>query len=189
MPRPNRPQLPRPAANATELGRNRHREAPDFGRSQRMAAHKRHRSHMTIGRYISDSFFHFVGHRDPNDHARNYETLKLILNSKRIRRPGEASQHGISIRRDLAESLRSGKLIVPEMVCLAEIPLEHLAIHVTKYGYFGIGLEKHHCIWHGARPVSYIPMRSDDFLGAIHGKSLLKDNEATYHAFRLNFGD
>jgi Putative abortive phage resistance protein AbiGi, antitoxin len=138
-----------------------------------------------MGQYISDCFFHFVGHRDAKDHDHNYQTLKLILKSKRIGRCGEeASQHGITIRRDLAESLRSGKLIAPEIVCLADIPLKHLAIHVAKYGYFGIGLEKHHCIWHGARPVSYIPMRSDDFLGPIHGKSLLNDIETAYRAFR-----
>ena len=48
--------------------------------------------------YLSDTFFHFVGRRDPLDHAANYDKLAAILNSRSVRVPPDMP--GSSIRRD-----------------------------------------------------------------------------------------
>ena len=88
--------------------------------------------------YLSDTFFHFVGRWDPADHAANYDKLAAILNSRCVRVPPDMP--GSSIRRDLAQTLLSGELIKPSMTCFAEIREEHLPIHISKYGYFGVGL-------------------------------------------------
>ena len=75
--------------------------------------------------YLSDTFFHFVGRRDPLDHDANYDKLAAILNSRCVRVPPDMP--GSSIRRDLAQTLLSGELIKPSMTCFAEIQEEHLA--------------------------------------------------------------
>lgn len=141
-----------------------------------------------MANYLSDNFFHFVGGRDPSDHPGNYTTLKSILASGKILDPSKNA--GISIKRDLAQSLRSGKLLLPGMVCVADIPMESLGIHTAKYGWFGIGLPKDHCIFWGARPVMYLPLRADDprLGGLTHGVDL-DDIEATYRAFLKYFID
>ena len=93
--------------------------------------------------YLSDTFFHFVGRKDP---------------------------------------LLSGELINPSMTCFAEIREEHLAIHISKYGYFGVGLPSHFLIDRGARPVIYVPLRSDDWRRP-GGITALQDIEQIYRGF------
>ena len=130
--------------------------------------------------YLSDTFFHFVGRRDPLDHAANYDKLAAILNSRCVRVPPDMP--GSSIRRDLAQTLLSGELIKPSMTCFAEIREEHLAIHISKYGYFGVGLPSHFLIDHSARPVIYVPLRSDDWRRP-DGITALQDIEQIYRGF------
>jgi len=130
--------------------------------------------------YLSDTFFHFVGRRDPLDHDANYDKLAAILNSRCVRVPPDMP--GSSIRRDLAQTLLSGELIKPSMTCFAEIREEHLAIHISKYGYFGVGLPSHFLIDRGARPVIYVPLRSDDWRRPA-GITALQDIEQIYRGF------
>jgi Putative abortive phage resistance protein AbiGi, antitoxin len=68
------------------------------------------------------------------------------------------------------------------MTCFAEIREEHLAIHISKYGYFGVGLPSHFLLDRGARPVIYLPLRSDDWRGP-GGSTALQDIEQIYRGF------
>lgn len=135
-----------------------------------------------MSKYLSDVFFHFVGHRDPNDHVCNYSTLRKVLNSGQVR----ASPWDLptsSIRIDSSRTLESEKLIEMSQTCFAEIRPEHLDTHVEKYGHFGIGVGRELMTKYGARPVIYVPTSRTDWQG-IDGRSALRDIEAVYRGFR-----
>lgn len=142
-----------------------------------------------MGRYFSDELFHFVGLRDPQNDERNYSILKKILSEGCITHPGpdaltNAGWGVTSVAVDWSKTLvsTSQELIVPTVICLADIPLEHLEVHVTKYGAFGLALSKAQFLKHGARPVTYIPISITD-KGSAYGKELLRNIEQTYRGF------
>jgi len=68
------------------------------------------------------------------------------------------------------------------MTCYCDIPLDDLPFHASKYGRFGLGFPRDFLIDRGARPVSYFPLRADDWRG-IRGATVLKDIESIYRAF------
>ena len=68
------------------------------------------------------------------------------------------------------------------MTCFCDIPYEGLTIHLSKYGPFGLSLDRHHLIRYGARPVMYVPKRADDW-GSLNGSTLLRDLEATFRGY------
>lgn len=138
-------------------------------------------------RYVSDELFHFVGHKHPTNDELNYGILKKVLKNRCVSHsPHENGWGSVSHIVDLEESLLSEKLIIPTITCYADIPKESLDIHIKKYGKFGLSFPKNLLIKYGARPVMYIPTRSDDW-GSIHGKTLIKDIEAIYKKFNKNF--
>jgi len=79
-----------------------------------------------------------------------------------------------------AETLAAHPLV--KGLHLAEIREEHLPIHISKYGYFGVGLPSHFLIDRGARPVIYVPLRSDDWRRP-GGTTALQDIEQIYRGF------
>ena len=78
--------------------------------------------------------------------------------------------------------METEQLIVPTVTCYADIPFEALSIHTSKYGKFGVALPIELLIKSGARPVTYILMRSDDWQ-SIHGHTLLRDIEVIVKGF------
>jgi len=133
--------------------------------------------------YTSEELFHFVGHTTPNDDENNYKNLGLILKSRCISHyPHDGSWGTASYLANFDNSLETEELIVPSITCYADIPSNSLSIHVNKYGKFGLGLPRNLLIQFGARPVTYIPMRSDDWRSN-HGLTLLRDIEATVKGF------
>ena len=139
---------------------------------------------MTSGRYFSNELFHFVGRRAPDDHERNYAVLKAILAGGCISHPPHMPGLGeISTRIDLSKGLISEELVVPSVVCFCDIPREHLAIHLRKYGPFGLSFDKSLLVSSGARPVMYVPHYSADNF-SILGKAFLRHVEATYRGYR-----
>ena len=134
--------------------------------------------------YTSDQLFHFVGHDAPNDDAANFKTLCAVLLDCCVSHKPHGNVPGtFSYIIDIGESLLSGKLIVPTVTCFADIPKTSLRVHVTKYGRFGLGFSRHFLTYKGARPVIYMPLRSDVFPG-VFGHSLLRDIEAVYKGFQ-----
>lgn len=115
--------------------------------------------------------------------------LKKILSDGCIAHKGPAAAAnagwGItSLTVDWSQTLvsTSQELIDPTVICLADIPLEHLEVHVSKYGAFGLALSKALLLKYGARPVTYMPFSITD-KGSPFGKELLRDIEQVYRGF------
>ena len=136
--------------------------------------------------FISDELFHFVGRSHPHDHEANYETLKLILTRGCISHPPHADDWGTTgYRLDLSKRLHAEELLVPTVTCFCDIPFASLSLHLQKYGFFGVALSRHLFVRHGARPVMYVPTRSDDFWSARGGGTdVLASLEATFRGLR-----
>jgi hypothetical protein len=137
-----------------------------------------------VSDYTSDELFHFVGHASPTDDNENFGKLRNILDSNCISHsPHDASWGKISHETRWDNRLETEQLIVPSVTCYADIPFEALSTHTSKYGKFGVALPRWLLIKYGARPVTYIPMRSDDWQ-SIYGRSLLRDIEAAVKSFK-----
>lgn len=133
--------------------------------------------------YTSNELFHFVGRSQPTDHETNYEILRKILRSNCVSHPphdGSWGSIGYIIEWD--RRLEDDDLIVPTVVCFADIPWGALGIHVAKYGKFGVSFSRSLLVEHAARPVTYVPMWSRDG-GSRGGRALLRDIEATSKGF------
>lgn len=137
-----------------------------------------------VSKYASDDLFHFVGHSSPSDDNSNYGRLREVLGSICISHfPHDGSWGKVSHTTTWDNRLETERLIVPSVTCYADIPFEALSIHTSKYGKFGIALPRWLLTKHGARPVTYIPMRSDDWQ-SINGLTLLRDIEAIVKGFK-----
>ncbi|MCA1788822.1 MAG: hypothetical protein LC667_02885 [Thioalkalivibrio sp.] len=133
--------------------------------------------------YTSDELFHFVGRSQPTDHETNYEVVRSILRSSCISHwPHDGSWGSIGYTIAWDRRLEDDDLIVPTVVCFADIPWCSLAIHIAKYGSFGVSFSRSLLVEHAARPVAYVPMWSRDW-GSRGGRSLLRDIEATTRGF------
>jgi Putative abortive phage resistance protein AbiGi, antitoxin len=133
--------------------------------------------------YTSDQLFHFVGYNKPNDDAENFNTLCKVLSDCCVSHKPHGNLPGtIRYTIDIEKSLLNEKLIVPTVTCFADIPPDSLGNHVRKYGRFGLGFRRDYLIFHGARPVTYIPLQASDWRG-IYGSSMIRDIEAVYKGF------
>jgi hypothetical protein len=133
--------------------------------------------------YTSDELFHFVGHSQPYNDEQNYQVLVDVLRGGCISHwPHDGSWGQVQYTATWADNLEEEKLVVPNITCYADIPFQSLGTHVGKYGKFGLSLPTSLLTKYGARPVAYIPMRSDDW-ESINGKTLLRDIEAKVKGF------
>jgi hypothetical protein len=138
---------------------------------------------MYVPEYISDELFHFVGRRAPNDHERNFQTLLQVINSNCISsKPPEVGWGATTVTLTRGKSLESEELAVSNITCYCDIPVESLSRHTVKYGCFGLSFDRNMLARYGARPVLYIPTRSDDHLSP-YGSTLLKNIEAIFEGF------
>ena len=134
--------------------------------------------------YTSDHLYHFVGRKHPEDHDKNFNILCSILSSKCVSRNKDDTSWGsISYRFDPNGSLRDESFVMPNITCYAEIPKDGLGIHISKYGRFGIGIQKYWIAYFAGRPVTYIPMYSSDSTG-IKGSTFLDDVQAITSGYR-----
>lgn len=137
--------------------------------------------------YISDELFHLVGRGHPTDHEANYETLLQILDSAGVSHPPhdrDWGAHRITINWD--RNIFSEELIVPTVTCFCDIPYDALAIHMKKYGLFGLSFARQLLIKYGARPVIYMPLQPSDpnrGFGTIFCETLLDDLEQIWRGF------
>lgn len=131
--------------------------------------------------YISPELFHFLGRPAPLDHERNYSLLKTVIASGCVSHPPHEVGWGkISYSLDLSKRLSQEEMLVPTVTCYCDIPFEQLAPHTSKYGSFGLSFSRHHLTQIGARPVTYVPCRPDDWRGVFTGHTFLKELEATF---------
>ena len=140
--------------------------------------------------YTSSELFHFVGHAQPQDDARNCTTLIQILRAGLLSfpphdKPGRLPRT-VTVRPEA--SLLDEQLISPHITCFADIPAESLGSHVSRYGRFGLSFQRAELIKWGARPVAYVPTFKGDWDG-LAGRPLLRDIQAVYKGFRKHFDD
>ena len=111
-----------------------------------------------INPYTSRVLYHLVGRRIPQDERQNYETLRKILGSMELRTNSVADRSGgITLQIDANRGCIDGEPIAQTITCFCDIPFESLALHVSKYGRFGVGVDRKIVAEWGGRPVSYIP--------------------------------
>ena len=128
-------------------------------------------------KYTADELFHFVGWRNPGHSDKNYSTLCKILRNLCISHPPHLTNWGETrIFIDWTKDMLKGELIVPSVTCYADIPFELLAIHTSKYGEFGLSIDRGILVYYGARPVIYMPYNPADRAPSIFGVGLTKPN-------------
>lgn len=148
------------------------------------------------GRYTSETFYHMVGFSvlsDPNialedKQNRCFEVLKLVLNFGFIAgvdpEGDRMKQEGIiRVTTNPKGHLRRGDfdgfLVKGDITCYADIPLECIGVHANKYGLFGFGVSARHLVRLGARPVSYVPVEDNGWMGPPYQGTGLLDNMTT----------
>jgi Putative abortive phage resistance protein AbiGi, antitoxin len=131
--------------------------------------------------YISNELFHFLGRASPEDHENNYSVLKTVLSTGCISHPPHEVNWGtVSYSLDLEKRLALEQMLVPTVTCYCDIPFPQLGPHLSKYGNFGVSFSRHHLTKFGARPVTYVPLRPDDWTGVFTGHTMLKELQATF---------
>jgi hypothetical protein len=137
--------------------------------------------------YTSNELFHFVGRRSPDDDEANYQILLKVLRKGSVSHPPHGRDRGIvSHNIDFTKRLIAGELLVSTITCYCDIPVDHLPLHVKKYGRFGLSFTRDFLIRYGARPVSYFPYSQSDAGDALGGRLLLSDIEVVFRAFHHN---
>lgn len=124
--------------------------------------------------YTSAQLFHFVGRASPGDDEENFNKLLMVLRSGYIsHKPHSPGGSKIQCELNPAGSLVEESLVVATITCFCDIPVDHLSIHMRKYGKFGISFSRTYLISEGARPVIYVPISRTGKTG-IHEQQMLR---------------
>lgn len=108
--------------------------------------------------YVSPVLYHMVGHGRPDNHEENFRILCDVLTSSTLRCSAVKGLRGCRTEIDYARVLTDGEPIVQSVVCVADIPFGDLrGVHASKYGSFGVGVDKALFARRGGRPVVYVP--------------------------------
>jgi len=135
--------------------------------------------------YTSRALYHFVGHADPSNNETNYAVLSKVLKSGWIsHHPHKQEWGGERLKYNPNSDLSDGELIIPDVVCFCDIPYEGLALHLNKYGPFGLSLSREYLVKYGARPVMYFPAFPSP--GSAYGATRLADIAASYKSLWNN---
>ena len=130
-------------------------------------------------RYVSKELSHFVGNTTKNrTEDDQYDILvNKILKSGWLTYPPHKPNLPRSVSLDLSKSISTDSLINYQVICFCDILADDLAIHVKKYGNFGLSFKKEFLIEKGASPVFYVANESlvynreifapDDFMDRI----------------------
>ncbi len=111
---------------------------------------------MTIPSYVSDELTHFVGRALP-DHTTRYALLRDIIQSGWLRASHrDQLGPGFTGHSDGQKTLSGNEAIKCTSVCFCDIPVATLAVHIKKYGPFGVAFAKRWLLHTGATPVHYV---------------------------------
>lgn len=103
-------------------------------------------------RYVSGELTHFVGRGLPE--ARQYETLVRVLRDGLLAPEGADIEGHLVV--DEGAALSANEAYAPEAVCLCDIPVGDLDIHIAKYSPFGLAFAKPFVVERGANPMFYV---------------------------------
>ena len=126
-----------------------------------------------MSRIADDVLYHFVGFGTPHDDEANFETLCAVLTSEQIGKPGMPNKQ---ITIDPTRPITKGELIQQSITCYCDISFDDLGLHMSKYGRFGVGVNRQMLCRFGARAVHYIPVPSSEPFSA--GLTALQDAKA-----------
>lgn len=105
-----------------------------------------------VQRYVSDELTHFVGRGLGERHQ--YELLVEVLRTGLLSPEGADVEGHVVV--DRAEPLSRNAAYAPEAVCLCDIPVGDLDLHIVKYSPFGVAFRKSFAVQQGASPLFYI---------------------------------
>lgn len=109
-------------------------------------------------RYISNELVHFVG-RGQERGAQFALLLKILKEGWLLHPPFNPNISGnLTVTTDAPIS--NNAMYAPEIVCLADIPLDDLRIHAAKYSPIGLTFSKDFIAKAGGCPVHYIPQHT-----------------------------
>jgi len=130
-----------------------------------------------IQRYVSKELTHFVGRHQPEEER--FELLINIIKSGWIlHRPVSSnSNQKVKINTN-AEELE--EIIIPEIICFADIPINDLSLHMEKYSNFGIAFKKDFLVARGANPVMYVTQNGKMDKSEISRDQWFRDNIKNY---------
>jgi hypothetical protein len=112
---------------------------------------------MLAQRYVSTDLTHFVGAKLKSQ-KEQYRLLKRILKSGMLKAsPGPVKADEHLLLRDTDLPLSSNRACLGSVVCLCDIPLCDLPLHMSKYSMFGLAFAKDFLTEVGAVPVIYVP--------------------------------
>lgn len=109
-------------------------------------------------RYVADELTHFVGRG--RSEAEQYALLVEVLRTGRLRPDPPLADPPGDLLVDLARPLSGNDAYRPDAVCLCDIPLGDLDIHIRKYSPFGVAFRKAVLVERGASPMFYVAARS-----------------------------
>lgn len=107
-------------------------------------------------RYVSPELSHFVGSKSKSDEQQYDILVNKILKPGQLTYPPHDPTLPRTAKLDLSKPISTDDLIKYQVVCFCDIPESELAIHVRKYGKFGLAFRKEFLVGKGASPVFYI---------------------------------
>jgi len=111
---------------------------------------------MTSQRYVSKELTHFIGRGQSEEDQ--YTLLVEILRSGWLTHPPHNPD--ISGNLQVNTSALLAEMYNAQVVCFADIPIQDLSIHMSKYTLFGLSFLKTFLIEKGANPVFYVAENS-----------------------------
>lgn len=111
---------------------------------------------MISGSYISDQLTHFVGRSLADDESR-YALLREIVQTGWLKASHrDELGPGFVGHSNGGKALSSNDAVKCTSVCLCDIPIATLKIHMKKYSSFGLAFDKRLMLRSGATPVHYV---------------------------------
>lgn len=105
-----------------------------------------------VQRYVSEELTHFVGRGLPEEDQ--YRLLVKVLRSGLLSPEGADVAGHVVV--DRAKPLSGNEAYAPEAVCLCDIPVGDLDLHIVKYSPFGVAFHKAFAVAQGASPLFYV---------------------------------
>lgn len=140
--------------------------------------------------YVSNELTHFVGAKiklaTPNEtrEARYTLLVKILREGTLISKGGS----GALVIKPF-NKFTDNDVIAPEGVCFCDIPTESLAIHMGKYGEFGLAFLKSFLLQEGANPVFYVASNAKLRLVTLDGKRAVFSTEGRAEYFNRRFSE
>src|SRR5215471_1936819 len=110
----------------------------------------------SMQRYVSEELSHFVGSKGKTNEEQYDILVNKILKSGWLTYPPHDPTKPRGVSFDLSKPISTDELIKYQTVCFCDIPEPDLALHVNKYGKFGLAFAKQFLIEKGACPVFYV---------------------------------